>query len=119
TLVTDSGASYTWEDDSIPWDSLSEENQIHQALKSLATIYGQQVYDEYITGASKSWTINPYSAGAFALFKPEQETELFAYLGTAEGRVHFAGEHTSLPHGWIQGAIESGIRVANEINCLP
>lgn len=112
-------ASYTWEDDSIPWDSLSEENQIYQALKSLATIYGQQVYDEFIIGVSKSWTINPYSAGAFALFKPEQETELFHSIYTPEGRVHFAGEHTSLPHGWIQGAIESGIRVANEINCLP
>jgi monoamine oxidase len=33
--------------------------------------------------------------------------------------VHFAGEHTSLTHGWIQGAIESGIRVANEVNDLP
>ncbi|KQL36178.1 amine oxidase [Psychrobacillus sp. FJAT-21963] len=112
-------ASYTWEDDAIPWDSLSEENRIQQALKNLATIHGEQVYDEFITGASYSWAQNPYSGGAFTLFKPEQETELFPYLGTPEGRVHFAGEHTALPHGWIQGAIESGIRVGHEVNSLP
>lgn len=111
-------ASYTWEDDSIPWESLSEENRIQQALKNLAIIHGQQVYDEFITGASYSWSLNPFSAGAFAMFKPEQETELFPYLATPEGRVHFAGSHTSLPHGWIQGAIESGIRVAFEVNDL-
>lgn len=111
-------ASYTWEDDAIPWDSLSEEMQIREALKSLSIIHGPQVYDEFITGAIKSWTLNPYSGGAFALFKPEQESELYHSLYTPEGRVHFAGEHTALPHGWIQSAIESGIRVAHEVNNL-
>jgi monoamine oxidase len=33
-----------------------------------------------------------------------------------EGRIHFAGEHTSLAHAWIQGAIESGLRAAHEIH---
>ncbi|MBE3102939.1 MAG: flavin monoamine oxidase family protein [Bacilli bacterium] len=112
-------ASYTWEDDSVPWDSLSEESRIQEALKNLATIHGQRVYDEFITGASHSWAQNPYSGGDFTLFKPEQETELFHALSSPEGRVHFAGEHTALPHAWIQGAIESGIRVAHEVNDLP
>jgi len=31
----------------------------------------------------------------------------------AEGRVHFAGEHTST--GWMDGALESGYRAAREI----
>jgi monoamine oxidase len=112
-------ASYTWEDDAIPWDSLSEEKQIQKALKYLAIVHGQQVYDEFITGSLFNWALNPYSGGAFALFKPEQETDLGPFLSIPEGRVHFAGEHTSLPHGWIQGAIESGIRVAQEVNDLP
>ena len=111
-------ASYTWEDDATPWDSLSEVDRIQQALENLATIHGQQVYDEFITGTSHSWARDPYAGGAFSLFKPEQEKELFPYLATPEGRVHFAGAHTSLPHGWIQGAIESGIRVAHEVNDL-
>ena len=112
-------ASYTWEDDSIPWDSLSEENIIQQALKNLATIHGQLVYDYFIKGVAYSWAKNPYSGGAFALFKPEQETELSTVISSPEGRVHFAGEHTALPHGWIVSAIDSGIRVAHEVNELP
>lgn len=30
--------------------------------------------------------------------------------------MHFAGEHTSLKHAWVEGAIESAIRAALEVN---
>ena len=33
-----------------------------------------------------------------------------------EGPVHFAGEHASLKHAWIEGSIESAIRAAKEVN---
>jgi monoamine oxidase len=112
-------ASYTWEDDAIPWDSLGDEERLEYALKNLTTIHGKQVYREFETGVSHSWVRYPYSAGAFTMFKPEQVTELSPYISTPEGRVHFAGEHASTTHGWIQGAIESGIRVAYEVNDLP
>ena len=36
-----------------------------------------------------------------------------------EGRIHFAGEHCSLCHAWIQGALESGVRAAREIHEAP
>jgi monoamine oxidase len=52
----------------------------------------------------------------FALFAPEQQTDLHAAIVSPEGRVHFAGEHCSLYHGWIQGALESGIRAAKEVH---
>lgn len=110
--------SYTWGNDAIIWDSMSEKDRVSQALKYLAIIHGNHIYREFETGVAYSWVQNPFSAGAFALFKPEQETELYPYLSPPEGRVHFAGEHTSLPHAWIQTAIESGIRVANEVNGL-
>ncbi|WP_088041389.1 flavin monoamine oxidase family protein [Bacillus sp. EAC] len=109
-------ASYTWEDDALIWDSMSENDRILNALKDLATIHGEQVYTEYITGFSHSWALYPYSGGAFSMFKPEQNKELSAHIGTPEGRVHFAGEHTSSAPAWIEGAIESGIRSAFEVN---
>lgn len=112
-------ASYTWADEALTWDSLSNEDRIRYALKNLAKIYGNQVYTEYVSGASYSWSQNPYSCGAFTAFEPGQELELYPYIPTPEGRVHFAGEHTTLTHGWMQGAIESGIRVAYEVNNLP
>ncbi len=38
---------------------------------------------------------------------------------TPEGPIHFAGEHTSLKHAWIEGALESSIRAALEVNEAP
>ena len=32
-----------------------------------------------------------------------------------EGRIYFAGEHASLTHTWMQGALESGLRATREI----
>jgi monoamine oxidase len=112
-------ASYTWEDDAIPWDSLGDGERLEYVLKNLATIHGKQVYREFQTGTSHSWVRYPYSGGAFTMFKPEQIKELSPYISTPEGRVHFAGEHASSTHAWIQGAIESGIHAAWEVNDLP
>jgi monoamine oxidase len=112
-------ASYTWDDDAIPWASLEREEQIENALKNLATIHGKQVYSEFQGGVSHSWIRYPFAAGAFSMLRPEQIKELTPYVSTPEGRVHFAGEHASSNHAWIQGAIESGIRAAYEVNDLP
>ncbi|WP_042375477.1 flavin monoamine oxidase family protein [Neobacillus jeddahensis] len=112
-------ASYTWADEAGTWEGLSNEDRIQYALKNLAEIYGNQVFSEYVSGTSFSWVGNPYSIGGLATFEPGQEQELFPFISLPEGRVHFAGEHTTLNHGWMQGAIESGIRVANEVNDLP
>lgn len=112
-------ASYTWEDDTLSWDNLSEEDRIRNALDNLKTVHGQQVDETFLTGASQVWSQYPFSGGAFSMFKPGQETELFPYIPTPEGRVHFAGEHTSTMPAWIEGAIQSGIRVAHEVTNLP
>ena len=33
-----------------------------------------------------------------------------------EGPVYFAGEHTSLKHAWIEGAVETAVRAAIEVH---
>ncbi len=33
-----------------------------------------------------------------------------------KGNIYFAGEHTSIFHGWMQGALESSHRVIKQIN---
>ncbi len=69
------------------------------------------------TTLSVSWDEEPFSRGAYAFFMPGQGKRLFPHLATPEGRVHFAGEHTStwFLHGTMQGALESGIRAARAI----
>jgi monoamine oxidase len=112
-------ASYTLGDDVMPWDGLPSEERVRYALKNLAVIHGDIVYREFVRGTSFSWAQNPYSCGEWAMFKPGQQTQLYPYIAAPEGNVHFAGEHTTLTHGWMEGAIESGIRVAVEVNDRP
>lgn len=69
----------------------------------------------YERGTSKCWGTDPWARGAFAYFRPGEVLALRPHLGTAEGRVHFAGDHTSPWSGWMQGALESGLRAAAEV----
>lgn len=61
------------------------------------------------------WAEEPFAEGAFAAFAPGQMTRLMPGIATPEGRLHFAGEHTSVYMGWMEGAIRSGERAAREI----
>ncbi len=62
-----------------------------------------------------SWLNEPYSRGAYLVTKVGQ-FDLLKDVATPEDRIHFAGEHTSPWPGWIQGALHSGLRTANEVN---
>ncbi len=108
-------ASYTWSEDAERWGSLSPHDRITQAIEDVAQIH-PQIRHEFEVGDSIMWHDDEFAGGAFALFEPEQQTRLYRDIITPEGRIHFAGEHASLEHAWIQGAIESGLRAAWEIN---
>jgi monoamine oxidase len=111
-------ASYTWGQDALRWGAMSPSDMIEQALEDVAQIH-PSIMTEFEVGAVQDWYGDPYARGAFALFEPEQETRLQDAIVAPEGRIHFAGEHTSLYHAWIQGALESGIRAAKEIHEAP
>lgn len=108
-------ASYTWADDAERWASLPPRDRLEQAVENIAEIH-PQIIQEFEGGASWSWHDDPYAGGAFALFEPEQQSLLYSHIIAPEGRIHFAGEHASLAHAWIQGSIESGLRAASEVN---
>jgi monoamine oxidase len=67
-------------------------------------------------GTSVSWDEDPYSLGAWRYYAPGDMTETFPFVGKPEGRIHFAGEHTSVLPATIEGAIYSGLRAASEIS---
>ena len=110
--------SYTWSEDAQRWGSLSPSDRVAQALENVATVH-PQILQEFEVGASKMWHDDEFAGGAFALFDPGQQTLLHSHIAAPEGRIHFAGEHTSLAHAWIQGAIESGLRAAYEVHQSP
>lgn len=108
-------ASYTWAEDAQRWGSLSSADRVSIALEFLSQIH-PQANEEFEIGASKMWHEDEFACGAFALFEPGQNLQLFKHIISPEGRIYFAGEHCSLVHRWIQGSIESALRAASDIN---
>jgi len=63
----------------------------------------------------KSWYRDPYSSGDWAIFAPGQVTAYAKELSNPHGRIHFCGEHTAISNRGMEGAMESGERVALEV----
>jgi monoamine oxidase len=94
---------------------MSETDRLTFALESLKKIF-PEMRENYEGGASYCWDQNPWSQGAYSWLKPGQMTSLLPHISAPEGRIHFAGEHTSPWPGWMQGALQSGHRAAKEVN---
>jgi monoamine oxidase len=59
---------------------------------------------------------DPHILGAYSYLKVGQYTKFNGIQGQREGNLHFAGEHTSVNfQGYIEGALRSGRRCADEI----
>ncbi len=70
----------------------------------------------FASGMSHSWQRDPWSRAAWAEPTPTQDALLGSALARSEGLIHFAGEHISGARGWMNGALESGLRAAGEIH---
>ena len=62
------------------------------------------------------WPLMPYSGGAYVAWAPGQLSAWYGPLRAGHGRLRFAGEHTAELSGYMEGAVRSGLRVADEIN---
>jgi monoamine oxidase len=93
------------------WD---QERQIAFAIEGIEKVhpgFGGQAEG----GVSIEWGTSPWAGGAYAWWKPGQLTDWMPELARAEGRIHFAGEHTSALGRTMEGALESGNRAAREV----
>jgi monoamine oxidase len=98
--------------------ALSEEKRIAFVRDEMSRFY--PAIGEYFEGGiSKCWEEDPWERGASSWYKPGQMAKLWPYVARPEGRIHFAGDHTSPYIRWMQGALHSGNRVAAEINEAP
>jgi monoamine oxidase len=94
-------------------EKMSEEQRISTALEQARAIF-PELTTQFEGGMSKAWGLDPWQRGAFALHTPGQ-IPFIDTLAKPEGRIHFAGEHTSAWTGWMQGALESARRATREI----
>ena len=106
--------SYTYEALARELSALAPEARVERALALFEQLH-PGVREEFETATSWSWADEPFSRGAFTVARPG-DFDALGHAGTPEGRVHFAGEHTSPWMGWIQGALHSGLRAAKEVH---
>ena len=66
-----------------------------------------------------SWEGDPWARGGYAYFDPSYDPAWRLWLSRPHGRMVFAGEHTSGQwEGYMNGAVESGLRAAQEVGVL-
>ncbi len=108
-------AAYLKHDDSQKIANWSDDERLQYSAKHINTVF-PGLYPYLEGGYTKCWKEDPWAQGAHAIGTRGQMTGVLPHLIKPEGRIHFAGEHASAYHGWIQGAIESGNRCAKEVN---
>lgn len=63
-----------------------------------------------------TWEDDPWAQGGYAYFDHGFDPQSREWLARPHGRIIFAGEHTSMNwQGYMNGAVESGLRAAEEI----
>ena len=94
--------------------ALSEREQAAFGLQLTKQAF-PQLEREFEKSYTQRWAADPYAMGAFTIFRPGQMTGWSQIMARPEGRVHFAGEHLSPWTGWMEGALFSGERAAEDI----
>ena len=98
----------------------SEKVLLEQIYADLAALHGvtvETLREETLDYHAFDWYHNPFTMGAYAEFSPGQYGTLFPDIvqPASHGRFHFAGEVASHHHAWVAGALDSAVRVVDEI----
>jgi monoamine oxidase len=91
--------------------AMKESDRISSTLAQLGQWF-PGLQENFERGASKIWTEDQWARGAWSFVGPR---DMIA-ASSPVGRIHFAGEHLSPWFSWMQGALDSGLRAAKEIN---
>jgi monoamine oxidase len=94
--------------------SLRESDRIRVEVEAIERVF-PGARENLEVGVCKHWGEDEWVRGGWA---HPTEAQL-PHIKGAEGRVHFAGEHTSVTFSWMQGALESGMRAAREVHEAP
>ena len=113
-------ASYNLNQDAIRIGNLEDNVRFEKVKRQVEAVHGlEEGYLDSIVEESMTvdWNREKGFYGGFCYFKPEQQV-LFSYAMEQpeyNNKVYFAGEHVSLTHGWIEGALSTGMKAANGI----
>jgi monoamine oxidase len=96
-----------------------EKDKVESLLKALEPAFPGSL-SQFETGkvSVQHWPSHPWSRGSYTCHRPGQYTTIRGAAGKSElrGRLHFAGEHTSMEfEGFMNGAVETANQVARRI----
>lgn len=117
--IGDSGSGvlllYAWMTDAVGWLPQAQDDRVRLALRDLQTVYQDSVdlEDQFIEAFEVNWTVEESTGDA--MFFPGQFKSLFNIARQPEGNVYFAGEHLSVHHTWIVGAIDSALLACQQM----
>lgn len=112
-------AAYLWEGNARRFATLPERDQDRLVIESLEKLH-PGISDTIDDIVHWNWDDRVgIGGGAFAYLTPGQHTRYFAELGRPHPadrpRVFFAGEHLSVAHAWIQGALEPALHAVQAV----
>ena len=93
---------------------LSDEERIKTAVSVIEKAFPKSS-DLVENTSTIAWLNEPFTKCSYMALSPNQVTSHWQTLFTSAGRLYFAGEHASPIQGYMEGAVESGQRVAREI----
>ena len=103
--------AYTWKSEALQFGALAPDAAIQEAVRQIAEIH-PEIEKSFEVGAVQAWYNEPSAQGAYVLLKPHQYRNVVHLMYYPIYNVFFAGDGISFAAGWIQGALESGLRAA-------
>jgi hypothetical protein len=115
---------YMWRQDALLFGSQPKDNAIKEAVKEISKVHCRLTDKEFFeVGSIQAWYNDPSAQGPYAQLTPNQYRHVLRLMMRPHKTVYLAGEALSYTSGWIQGAIEAGLRAAfqfykeNESRC--
>jgi monoamine oxidase len=96
------------------WSKAAEAERVERCLQAIENVFpGSRKF--FVKGHSIAWENDPFAQAAYSFYAVGSLTRVMPLLAVPEGRLHFAGEHTSPFIGYMEGALESGVRTSREL----
>jgi monoamine oxidase len=109
---------YTGGDIGASFGSGTPSSRAQQFMSQLQPLFPGTTISDHWTGRATIdfWTAYPWTKGSYSYWKVGQYTKFSSMEKERQGNCHFAGEHTSQDfQGYLNGAVETGERAADEI----
>jgi monoamine oxidase len=106
--------AYTGGEPGAKLSALSDEERIKLAVEVIEKIFpGSSSLIE--STATLAWFNEPFTRASYMALAPNEVTAHWQTLFQPAGRLFFAGEHATAIQGFMEGAVESGQRAAEQI----